>query len=82
MPGLLRGVARTAVIAGTATAVSNNVSRRQSQRWSDQEQDNYAAQEPQVDDTTAQLQQLAQLKNQGILTEEEFSAKKKQLLGI
>jgi len=42
MPGLIRGVARTAVVAGTATAVSNRVSRRQANRWSQQEQDQYA----------------------------------------
>lgn len=85
MPGLLRGMARTAVIAGTATAVSNNVSRRQAQRWGAQQEEAVAAQpapEPQVDATTAQLQQLAQLRDQGILTEEEFSAKKRQILGI
>jgi len=82
MPGLLRGMARTAVIAGTATAVSNNVSRRQAQRWSAQEQPQQQAVEAPVDTTTAQLQQLAQLRDQGILTEEEFAAKKKQLLGI
>ncbi len=80
MPGLLRGVARTAVIAGTATHVSNNVSRRQAARWSAEEQAQ-PAQAP-VDDTTAQLQQLAQLKDQGIITQEEFDAKKKQILGI
>jgi uncharacterized iron-regulated membrane protein len=49
MPGLIRGVARTAVIAGTATAVSNNVSRRQANRWSEKEQqaqaDAYAQQQ-------------------------------------
>lgn len=83
MPGLLRGMARTAVIAGTATAVSNNVSRRQAQRWSSEE----AQQTPQEaapagDPTTEQLQQLSQLKDQGILTEEEFAAKKKQILGL
>ncbi len=80
MPGLLRGMARTAVVAGTATAVSNNVSRRQAARY-----DQQAAAQPAaapVDDTTAQLQQLAELKNQGILTQEEFDAKKKQILGI
>ncbi len=83
MPGLLRGMARTAVIAGTATAVSNNVSRRQARRWSAQEQEAqpYQQAEP-ANDMTAQLQQLAQLKDQGILTQEEFDAKKKQLLGI
>lgn len=87
MPGLLRGMARTAVIAGTATAVSNNVSRRQAQKWNAQE----AAQQPQQayeqpaapqDELVSQLEQLAQLKDQGILTQEEFDAKKKQLLGI
>jgi hypothetical protein len=88
MPGLLRGVARTAVIAGTATAVSNNVSRRQSERWASQNQaqPGYMAPAQPVpaaqDDTAAQLQQLAQLKDQGILTQEEFDAKKKQILGI
>jgi membrane protease subunit (stomatin/prohibitin family) len=81
MPGLLRGVARTAVIAGTATHVSNNVSRRQANRWAAEEQAQ-APQAPPQDDTTAQLQQLAQLKDQGILTQEEFDAKKKQILGI
>lgn len=82
--GLLRGMARTAVIAGTATHVSNNVSRRQARRWNEQEQQEYAQQQAAapVDDTTAQLQELAQLRNQGILTEEEFAAKKKQVLGI
>lgn len=84
MPGLLRGMARTAVVAGTATHVSNNVSRRQQARWDSQQQEQYPeqAQAAPVDDTTAQLQQLAQLKDQGILTQEEFDAKKKQILGI
>lgn len=82
MPGLLRGMARTAVIAGTATHVSNNVSRRQAQRWAAEEQAQAPAAAPAQDDTTAQLQQLAQLKDQGILTPEEFDAKKKQILGI
>lgn len=85
MPGLLRGVARTAVIAGTATAVSNNVSRRQAQRWGQQEAEQQQEPEPAqapADDMTSQLQQLAALKDQGILTQEEFDAKKKQILGI
>lgn len=89
MPGLLRGVARTAVVAGTATAVSNNVSRRQARRWQDQGevQPGYLeptqpAAAPPADDMTAQLQQLAQLKDQGILTQDEFEAKKRQILGI
>jgi hypothetical protein len=44
MPGLLRGVARTAVIAGTATAVSNRVSRRQANRWAAKDQQEYEEQ--------------------------------------
>lgn len=82
MPGLLRGMARTAVISGTATAVSNNVSRRQAQRWSEEQPAQAPAPVEQVDSTTEQLQQLAQLKDQGILTQDEFDAKKKQILGI
>lgn len=89
MPGLLRGMARTAVVAGTATAVSNNVSRRQARRWQEQGQVQPGYLEPTqqvpapvVDDTTAQLQQLAQLRDQGILTDDEFTAKKKQILGL
>ena len=91
MPGLVRGVARTAVIAGTATHVSNNVSRRQSQKWAEQEaqqQPQYAAPPapapvaaaPAVD-PIAQLKELGELKNQGILTEEEFAAQKAKILG-
>jgi hypothetical protein len=86
--GLLRGVARTAVIAGTATAVSNNVSRRQARRWSDQaEQQAYEEHHPGVtdtdeDDAMDQLEKLASLKDKGILTQEEFDAKKKQILGL
>lgn len=85
MPGLIRGMARTAVVAGTATAVSNRVSRRQYERWEGDAQEQQAqayAQAPAANDTTAQLQQLAALKDQGILTEEEFSAKKAQILGL
>ena len=85
MPGLLRGVARTAVIAGTATHVSNNVSRRQANKWAQEEQQTSYEQQQYAqpeDDMTAQLQQLAQLKDQGILTQEEFDAKRRQILGI
>ena len=94
MPGLLRGVARTAVVAGTATAVSNRVSRRQASRWAQEEQgcpqqgypqEAYAqAPPPATDDRDrqiAQLKELADLKAQGILTEEEFAAQKAQILG-
>lgn len=83
-------MARTAVIAGTATAVSNNVSRRQAQRWSAEAEQQAPQQEaplaaaPAVDTNMqiAELQQLAALKDQGILTQEEFDAKKKQILGL
>jgi hypothetical protein len=93
MPGLLRGVARTAVIAGTATHVSNNVSRRQSNRWAEQEQTQpgyMAPVEPQqaapapvappAEDPIEKLKEFAQLRDQGILTEEEFAAQKAKLL--
>jgi hypothetical protein len=86
MPGLLRGVARTAVIAGTATHVSNNVSRRQANRWAaDQPAQTEAvpvAEQASSDDMYVELEKLGQLKEQGILTEEEFTAKKQQILGL
>ncbi|WP_330231621.1 SHOCT domain-containing protein [Nocardia sp. NBC_00508] len=89
MPGLLRGVARTAVVAGTATAVSNRVSRRQGQRWSAQEQPQPAAPQPVAappsggsvgTDRITALKELAQLKAQGVLTEAEFEAEKARIL--
>jgi Short C-terminal domain len=91
MPGLLRGVARTAVIAGTATSVSNRVSRRQASRWAEQDyeqQQAYAQQAPPPPapaagggDVVEQLTQLGELRDKGILTEEEFAAQKAKLLG-
>jgi hypothetical protein len=93
MPGLLRGMARTAVVAGTATAVSNRVSRRQAQKWSSQgayDQPAYQEPPPQYaaapepapqQDMVQQLKDLAELKDQGILTEEEFAAQKARILG-
>ena len=116
MPGLIRGVARTAVIAGTATAVSNRVSRRQANRWADkdqqqyeqeqyeqqqqqqQQQQYYAQQQPPpqyyqqappeaaepemtMDEKIAQITKLGQLRDQGLLTEDEFAAQKAKLLG-
>lgn len=87
MPGLLRGVARTAVIAGTATSVSNRVSRRQGERWAQQEASQAppapAAPAPEAggQSTIDQLKELGELKAQGILTEEEFAAQKAKLLG-
>jgi Short C-terminal domain len=96
MPGLLRGVARTAVIAGTATAVSNNVSRRQTNRWANQAAT--AAPPPEAyqqpapppppapaasgeDEVITRLERLAQLQSQGVLTPEEFAAQKAKILG-
>ena len=87
MPGLLRGMARTAVVAGTATAVSNRVSRRQAQRWGADQEPQYAEPEPApapppaAPDPIEQLKQLAELKQQGILTDEEFAAQKAKILG-
>ena len=88
MPGLLRGVARVAVISGTATAVSNNVSRRQANRWAQQgeQQPQYAEPAPapapaaEAPDPIAQLKELAALHDQGVLTDEEFAAQKAKLL--
>ncbi|MER5602742.1 SHOCT domain-containing protein [Streptomyces sp. NPDC002265] len=96
MPGLLRGVARTAVVAGTATAVSNRVSRRQQGRWAEQEYQQAQVQAapqpapppatttPLTDDMSSkidQLKQLGDLKAQGVLTEAEFAEQKRRLLG-
>jgi Short C-terminal domain len=101
--GLVRGMARTAVVAGTATAVSNRVSRRQAERWDRQayeqqgygqpayQQQAYAAPAPPPPDPapagggpemTAELERLATLRNQGVLTDAEFAAAKAKLLGI
>jgi hypothetical protein len=87
MPGLLRGVARTAVVAATATAVSTRVARRQADRWS--RQGYYDEPEPAppppaaapAQDPIEQLKQLAALKDQGILTDQEFAAQKAKILG-
>jgi hypothetical protein len=92
MPGLIRGVARTAAIAGTATAVSNRVSRRQAGRWAEQEQQQapqqqYAAPPPppapptvDMDDKLAQLKELGALKEAGVLNEYEFEQQKNRIL--
>lgn len=85
MPGLLRGIARTAVVAGTATAVSNRVSRRQAGRWARDDYQEAPAPAPAApaagNDVIAQLKDLGDLKAQGVLTEEEFEAQKRRLLG-
>jgi hypothetical protein len=89
--GLLGGIARTAVVAGTATAVSNRVSRRQYNRWATQDQQQYYAPAPApppapapapapAPDRITLLKQLADLKTQGVLTEEEFATQKARIL--
>jgi Short C-terminal domain len=84
MPGLLRGVARTAVVAGTATAVSNRVSRRQAERWAGQDEQYYEEPPQQAapaqPDKLEQLKQLGELKASGVLTEAEFEAQKAKIL--
>ena len=86
---LLRGVARTAVVAGTATAVSNRVSRRQANRWAAEDEQAYydqapppppqAAPEPEAD-PLEQLKKLGELKEAGVLTDAEFEAQKAKIL--
>ena len=81
--GLLRMAARTAVVAGTATAVHGRVQRRQANKWDEQDQQQDAQEAPAPeDDATAQLQNLAALHTQGVLTDEEFAAAKAKILGI
>jgi membrane protease subunit (stomatin/prohibitin family) len=88
--GLLRMAARTAVVAGTATAVSGRVQRRQAAKYDAQDQQQYQQEQqqyvqeapPPEDDSTAQLQKLAALHTQGVLTDEEFAAAKAKILGI
>jgi Short C-terminal domain len=88
---LLRGIARTAVVAGTATAVSNRVSRRQAERWGAQDESYYepappppapapAAPAPAPSDPLEQLQKLGELKAAGVLTDAEFEAQKAKIL--
>lgn len=97
MPGLLRGVARTAVVAGTASAVSGRVQRRQAEKFAGRDaqiaadrQAAYAEQVapppappagPPATDVVSQLKSLAELRDQGILTEDEFAAQKAKILG-
>jgi len=90
MPGLLRGIARTAVVAGTASAVGGRVRHRQDQKWAEQDAQGYEA-EPQNDepaqysappakDRLQQLKELGELKAQGVLDDDEFAAEKAKIL--
>lgn len=91
MPGLLRGVARTAVIAGTASAVNGRVQRRQAERFAERDARIYADREQAYADTTAaaapasdrieQLRQLGELRTSGVLTDEEFASEKARIMG-
>ena len=91
-PGLVRTVGRTAVIAGTASAVGGRVNHRQQEKYAAQDQQQQqpqyaeappaAAPAPSEDDQLEQLEQLGDLHAKGILTDEEFAAKKAQILGI
>jgi hypothetical protein len=96
MPGLLRGVARTAVVAGTASAVSGRVQRRQAERFADRDaqiisqragayeqgaEAVHAAPPPAAPDPIAQLKDLAELHKSGVLTDAEFAAQKAKVLG-
>ena len=92
--GLLRGIARTAAVAGTATAVSNRVSRRQAGRWARKDEEQQQAEEPapaasaepaapqpsHTDSMLAQLKQLGELHNSGVLSDEEFTTQKNKIL--
>jgi predicted Zn-dependent peptidase len=82
-PGLIRGAARVGVAAG----VAGRVRHRQEQKWAAEEQAQYAQQAPPQPaageaDYTAELEKLAKLRDDGVITAEDFEAKKKQLLGI
>ncbi|MDH3708124.1 MAG: SHOCT domain-containing protein [Acidimicrobiia bacterium] len=99
--GVVRGVARTAAVAGTASAVSGRVHHRQNEKWAAENQEAYAQQQQaaydqgvadaapppppppaadDADDNIAQLERLAKLKEQGILTDDEFAAEKAKIL--
>lgn len=88
---LIRAMARTAVVAGTATAVSNRVSRRQANRWAEQDMQQAEQAAPiqtpppapaggMTDDKLEQLKQLGELKTSGVLTDAEFEAQKAKIL--
>jgi hypothetical protein len=87
MPGLLRGVARTAVVAGTASTVAGRVNRRQQQKWAAQDEPQYQEAPPQqaaapapAEDPLAKLKELGELRDNGVLTDEEFTQQKTLIL--
>jgi hypothetical protein len=92
MPGLIRGVARTAVVAGTASSVAGRVNRRQQQKWAEQDAQapQQAAPAPQAAapaapaapaaDPIQQLKELGELHQSGVLTDEEFAVQKSKIL--
>lgn len=95
MPGLLRGIARTAVVAGTASAVHGRVERRQAEKFAERDAEIYARQQqayqqqdyqqapspaPPPPGVVEQLKGLAELRGQGLLTEAEFAAQKAKIL--
>jgi hypothetical protein len=87
MPRIGRAVARTAVVAGTATAVSGRVAQKQADKQADKEATQQAAAapapaaEPEVD-PVAEIERLGALRDKGLLTDEEFAAAKAKILGI
>ncbi len=90
--GLLRMATRTAVVAGTATAVSGRVARRQARKYDQRAEEQAPPQQapPQQapppatpqDESYAKLKELAQLHSQGVLSDDEFTAAKAKILGI
>jgi hypothetical protein len=88
MPGLLRGIARTAVVAGTASAVGGRVQHRQDQKWpgrtqaepEPQYQESERGSAPLAKDRLQQLEELGELKVQGVLTEQGFATEKAKIL--
>lgn len=98
MPGLLRGVARTAVVAGTASAVNGRVQRRQAEKFADRDARIYAERDQAyanaaapsatsspsgagTSDRIEQLRQLGELRDKGVLTDQEFAAEKSKIMG-
>jgi Short C-terminal domain len=94
-PGLLGMAARTAVVAGTATAVSGGVRRRGDRRAAEAQQDQEAQAQPPapapaaappagmpIEDQVSKIKALGELKESGLLTDEEFAAEKAKILAL